>query len=168
MLGNHHCEGCEYHKYCNSHAAAAAASASGGDASAAAAAASSGKANVTVHSLALCPAVVQLSRSAVICMVLWHNLHSMLAKQAFAGMQVDAMMAGSHQKLALQPLQHLADHKNNTGRDLTGLIQHWCSREIPFCVYLRGSTRIVLSKQLMRSPLCYHTVWTLCWCSRFA
>ncbi|KAA6429913.1 MAG: hypothetical protein FRX49_00345 [Trebouxia sp. A1-2] len=42
LLGNHHCKGCEYHKYCNSHAAAAAASASGGDASAAAAAASSG------------------------------------------------------------------------------------------------------------------------------
>ena len=38
-----HCEGCEYHKYCNSEAAAAAAAASGGDASAAAAAASSGQ-----------------------------------------------------------------------------------------------------------------------------
>ncbi len=53
------------------------------------------------------------------CMVLRHNLSSALAKQAFAGMQVDAMMAGSHQKLALRPLQHLADHENDTGRDLT-------------------------------------------------
>ena len=39
----------------------------------------------------------------------------MLVNQAFDGMQVDAMMAGSHQKLALQPLQHPADHENNTG-----------------------------------------------------
>ncbi len=57
-------------------------------------------------------------------MVLWNRLSSMLVKQAFDGMQVDAMMAYSHQKLALQPLQHLADHENNTGKDLTGLAQH--------------------------------------------
>ena len=70
------------------------------------------------------------------CMVWWHNLSSTLAKQAFAGMQVDAMMAGSHQKLALRPLQHLADHESNcryTGRDLTGLVQHWCSERSQFC-----------------------------------
>ena len=44
LLGSNHCEGCEYHKYCNSHAAAAAAAASGGDATAAAVAASTGMA----------------------------------------------------------------------------------------------------------------------------
>ena len=43
LLESDHCEGCEYHKYCNSEAAAAAAAASGGDASAAATAASSGE-----------------------------------------------------------------------------------------------------------------------------
>lgn len=103
-------------------------------------------------------------------MVFWHDLSLMLAKQAIAGMQVDAMMAGSHQKLALQLLQHLVDHENNTGKDLTGLAQHcqWCSEKSHFCVNSPGSTRIILSKQLMRSPLFCHDAWFLCWRSRFA
>ena len=42
LLYGHHCEDCEYHKYCDPRAASAAAAASNGDASAAAAAASSG------------------------------------------------------------------------------------------------------------------------------